>query len=163
MTAHAMAGDRERFLAAGMDDYVSKPLRKEDLLQALEGAGPPGPEDKSEKTFLHSREELLAQCEGDEELMSELVSIFKENTPRIVRSIGEAIEKQDAPALAAHAHKVLSSLGAFGAEPSRRLARRLEQHGQENDFHGARDRLGQLRREIDRICVALTCYGVVAA
>jgi two-component system sensor histidine kinase/response regulator len=76
MTAHAMAGDRERCLAAGMDDYVSKPLRKEDLLRALEGAGPQGLEDKSEKTFLHSRAELLAQCEGDEELMSELVSIF---------------------------------------------------------------------------------------
>jgi signal transduction histidine kinase len=39
MTAHAMAGDRERCLAAGMDDYVSKPLRKEDLLRLLEGAG----------------------------------------------------------------------------------------------------------------------------
>ena len=155
MTAHAMAGDRERCLAAGMDDYVSKPLRKEDLLRALEGAGPQGDEDKSEKIFLYSREELLAQCDGDEELMSELVSIFHDNTPQIVQAIGEAVEKRDAPALAAHAHKLLSSLGAFGAGRARTLALRLEKHGQENDFGGAKERFTELERETDKIYAAL--------
>jgi PAS domain S-box-containing protein len=155
MTAHAMAGDRERCLAAGMDDYVSKPLRKEDLLRTLNGAALRGPEDKSEKIFLHSRAELLAQCEGDEELMSELVSIFKENTPQIVQSIGDAIEKRDAPALAVSAHKLLSSLGAFGARQAGSLALRLERNGQENDFRGTKERFTELERETDRIYAAL--------
>src|SRR5207248_4756120 len=137
MTAHAMAGDRERCIAAGMDDYVSKPLRKEDLLRVLKNAEPQDDEDKGGEISLHSRAELLAQCEGDEELMSELVSIFRENTPQIVQSIGEAIEKRDAPALAISAHKLLSSLGAFGAKEAGSLALRLERHGQESDFGGA--------------------------
>jgi two-component system sensor histidine kinase/response regulator len=155
MTAHAMAGDRERCFAAGMDDYVSKPLRKEDLLRALDGAGVAAIKDESETTLVYGREELLSQCEGDEELMSELVSIFQENTPQIVQSIGDAIEKRDAPALAVSAHKLLSSLGAFGARQAGNLALRLEQHGQENDFRGTKERFTELERETDKIYAAL--------
>jgi signal transduction histidine kinase/CheY-like chemotaxis protein/HPt (histidine-containing phosphotransfer) domain-containing protein len=155
MTAHAMAGDRERCLAAGMDDYVSKPLRKEDLLRALDGATVSAGTDEKETTFLYDREELLSQCEGNEELMSELVSIFQENTPQIVQSIGDAIAKRDAPALAVSAHKLLSSLGAFGAREAGTLARRLERHGQENDFRGTKERFTELEREADKIYAAL--------
>ena len=155
MTAHAMAGDRERCLAAGMDDYVSKPLRKDDLLRALKEAGPQAHQDNNEKTFLHSRAELLSQCDGDEELVSELVSIFQENTPQIVQSIGDAIEKRDAPALAVGAHKLLSSLGAFGARQAGSLALRLERHGQENDFRGTKERFTELERATDKIYAAL--------
>jgi len=154
MTAHAMTGDRDRCLGAGMDDYVSKPLRKEDLLRVLEGAGSGECEEEHETPFLYRREQLLSQCDGDEELLSELVSIFHDNTPQIVRALGEAVEKSDAPALAAQAHKLLSSLGVFGAGRARTLALRLEKHGQDNDFGGARERLTELERETDKIYAA---------
>jgi CheY-like chemotaxis protein/HPt (histidine-containing phosphotransfer) domain-containing protein len=154
MTAHAMAGDRERCLAAGMDDYVSKPLRKEDLLRALEGASVAESDDRTETALFYSREQLLSQCDGDEALMAELVSIFHDNTPQILQAVGEAVEKGDAPALAAQAHKLLSSLGAFGAGHARTLALRLEKHGQENDFGGAKERVTELERETHKIYTA---------
>ncbi|MDP9004573.1 MAG: response regulator, partial [Verrucomicrobiota bacterium] len=163
MTAHAMAGDRERCLAAGMDDYVSKPLRKEDLLRALDGGvGVEVVIEQTEPKLLCSREELLSQCDGDEELMSELVSIFQENTPPMVQAIGEAVEKREAAALATHAHKLLSSLGAFGADRAHTLALRLEKHGQESDFAGARERSAKLEREIDKIYLTLADFVSVA-
>jgi CheY-like chemotaxis protein len=158
MTAHAMAGDRERCLAAGMDDYVSKPLRKEDLLRALDGAGVDGDEDETKTTLLFSREELLSQCGGDEELMRELVSLFHDNTPQIVQAIGEAVAKRNGSGLAAHAHKLLSSLGAFGAGRARTLALRLEKQGQENNFGGAKERFVELERETDKIYPALADF-----
>jgi PAS domain S-box-containing protein len=158
MTAHAMAGDRERCLAAGMDDYVSKPLRKEDLLRALNGVRIQENHSETGGRFLYSREQLLSQCDGDEELMSELVSIFRDHTPEIVQSIGEAVKKRQAPALATQSHKLLSSMGAFGADRARTLALRLEKHGQEQDFDGAKERIGELERETDKIYTALADF-----
>jgi CheY-like chemotaxis protein len=155
MTAHAMAGDRERCLAEGMDDYVSKPLRKEDLLRALEAVSVAEHDDRTEMTPHYNREQLLTQCDGDEDLMAELVSIFRDNTPQIIQAIGEVVEKRDAPGLATQAHKLLSSLGTFGAGRARALALALEKHGQENDFRGAKERFTELERETDKIYAAL--------
>jgi HPt (histidine-containing phosphotransfer) domain-containing protein len=138
-----------------MDDYVSKPLRKDDLLRALTGASAAEQDDRTETTPLYNREQLLSQCDGDEELMSQLVSIFHDNTPLILRAVGEAVEKGDAPALAVQAHKLLSSLGVFGAGRAQTLALRLEKRGQENDFGGARERFTELERETHKIYAAL--------
>jgi CheY-like chemotaxis protein len=156
MTAYAMAGDRERCLAAGMDDYVSKPLRKEDLLRILEGVAIKDDREAHAAASLHSRPELLSLCNGDEKLLTELVSIFHDNTPHIMRAMGEAVDKQDASALAACAHKALSSLGTFGAARGLTLALRLEKQGAENDFSGAKERFTELEREINKIYVALS-------
>jgi signal transduction histidine kinase/CheY-like chemotaxis protein/HPt (histidine-containing phosphotransfer) domain-containing protein len=155
MTAHAMTGDRERCLAAGMDDYVSKPLRKEDLFRALDGAGGKNQAQDIEPAFLHSPEELLSQCDDNQELADELVSLFRDNTPRILRALNAAVEKTDGPALAAQAHSLLSSLAVFGAGRAQSLALCLQKHGRENNFDGAKERFTELERETHKIYAAL--------
>jgi HPt (histidine-containing phosphotransfer) domain-containing protein len=106
---------------------------------------------------------LLSQGDGDEELLRELVSIFRENTPQIVQAIGEAIEPRDARSVAAHAHKRLSSLGAFGAGRAPTLALHLEKHGQENDLGGAKERFTNLEHETDKIYDPLADFVSVVA
>jgi len=155
MTAHAMAGDRERCLAAGMDDYVSKPLRKEDLLRSLRAAQTGEREVKSTEITVHPPGKLLEQCDGDEELAAELVTIFRDSTPSLIEAIGEAVESADGAALTASAHKLLSSLGCFGAAAAHACALDLETRGRTNDFSGTKKAFTALEREIDKVYAAL--------
>ncbi|MEP7015657.1 MAG: response regulator, partial [Verrucomicrobiota bacterium] len=161
MTAHAMIGDRERCIAAGMDDYISKPLGKEDLLRVLTGSkGNPAEKKETIKTTVHGRAKLLDQCGGDEDLLKELIALFREDTPRLFDVIHKAVSKRDAPNLAAGAHKLLSSLGAFGAVNAHNLVLQLEEQGQQANFERAEERVIELGSEIDRINSALAGYSL---
>ncbi len=181
MTAHAMAGDRERCLAAGMDDYISKPLQKEEMLAVLArvagscmwtGPQRPEPEHPSRSAVaaapaeargtrpapifpMHSREDFLEQLDGDEELLQRLIVLFQENTPRLVEQMAAAIEAGEGRALATAAHALLSSLGAFGATEASAITRNLEQLGERNDLASAPSALDELRGVLEEMNSAL--------
>ncbi len=173
MTAHAMTGDRERCLAAGMDDYISKPLQKTELVALLgkiaaqrssvtsgtEPTQPPReslPESARTTLPVFARAELLDQLDDDEELMGRMIALFQEGTPRLAADIRSAIARRDSPALARASHALLSSLGAFGAHEARDLTLQLETQAHDQSHENTGRIFADLERELGAIHGTLT-------
>ena len=123
MTAHAMAGDRERCLKAGMDDYLSKPLRPEELDRVLDKLVGVGPE-PFEALLDDARVTLLRDDYGD--IAGQLASLFTGSTPALLDELDAADADDDAEALRAAAHKLKGSCRNIGASFMATLADSIE-------------------------------------
>jgi len=138
LTAHAMAGDRKRCLAAGMDDYVAKPLRSEELVDALARVVKDNPtpnlqgstttEDVMDVATPMDLSHLRELVGGDEEVMGEILDLFMEDAPRQIAALGEAITQGNWEEARRLAHTLKGSASNVGAEPLRQAAWSLEQH-----------------------------------
>jgi two-component system sensor histidine kinase/response regulator len=173
MTAHAMKGDRERCLEAGMDGYVAKPVRAEDLFREIERhAAPqaespaqpaaPAPNAAAEFDEVLDRAAALAHVEGDTDLLGELVALFLEDCPRLVGAVREALARNDAKALERAAHALKGTLSNFAAVAATAAALRLEQMGHGDNLAQAGEACAALEAEIERLKPLLedTCQGV---
>ena len=138
MTAHAMAGDEEKYLSAGMNGYVSKPVRtgvlraEIDRLTQPRLADTPRPIQREEKYMPNANidlAELLARVENDRELMRELLLIFKEEFPRHLLALRVAVDASDGEKVATEAHTLKGMLCNLAASPAAGAAARLEQLG----------------------------------
>lgn len=98
---------------------------------------------------------MLEQCDGNEELLAQLVALFHENIPVILRGINEATQQRDAGALTARAHKLVGSLGVFGAVRAGDLALQLEAAAQGSDFTGAEERIEKLGSQLTEFTTRL--------
>jgi CheY-like chemotaxis protein len=144
MTAHAMSRDRDRFLAAGMDGYVPKPIRPQDLFAAIDavvaprsGDAPVGLPAAAPREPAIRRDQLLAAFDGNEELLSEIAELFAQDGPRLLTAIRAALTRNDAAALQRAAHELKGSVANFGQSQARVLAERLERMGRDGTLAGA--------------------------
>ena len=163
MTAHAMKGDRDRFLAAGMDGYVAKPVRPHELYAAVEGGDPnaeaelPAPVDVP-----FEWDAALESVGGDEAMLRELAEMFFTECPKLMEQIREHIAGADGPELRRAAHTLKGSAHVFGAEEVAGAAHRLEEIGREEAFADAEEALALLEDEVTRLLPALRTkiYGI---
>jgi PAS domain S-box-containing protein len=157
MTAHAMKGDRERCLAAGMDGYTSKPIRIRDLEQAIaqlispiNSASVSVPEaEQADGVIDHAA--LLAGVEGDRRLVRELIHLFLADCPQGLAKIKDAIRRGDAAALGRAAHALKGSVGNFARKRAFAAAQRLEIMGRDGNLDNAGKAFRTLESELARL------------
>jgi CheY-like chemotaxis protein len=131
MTAHAFAGDRERCLRAGMDDYLSKPLRTEELDAVLERwLSVPATPAPSNGFVDGERTQSIRSIDAG--LVAKLVDTFARTTPPLLDELQAAVERGEGTTVRQLAHKLRGSSETVGAQRLSELARQLE-HGEGTD------------------------------
>jgi CheY-like chemotaxis protein/HPt (histidine-containing phosphotransfer) domain-containing protein len=121
LTARSADGERERCLQAGMDDYLSKPVRAADLFAAIDravsGVGAPRPVEPEEDVpgGPIDEETLLAACDGDDELLRKMGRHFQAFVPGRLAEVGEALRDRDAARLREAGHKLGGMVSSFSA------------------------------------------------
>jgi CheY-like chemotaxis protein len=158
MTAHAMKGDRERCLAAGMDGYISKPIQAEELLKMTESLA--GDHVAIDMTYEPTRPVwdhavALARVDGDETLLCDLARLFCEECPKMLASIRPALSAQDAQQLERSAHSLKGSVATFAAQDAYDAALKLERLARARDLTDAEGAYATLAHEVDRLKLAL--------
>jgi len=151
VTAHALRGDREKCLAAGMDDYLVKPVVAADLYQVIQRWAPPpqpAPQSGDGPTDLPG---VLKAIGGDPKLLERLVESFLRDYPARLEQMRAALGAGDTRALAREAHGLRGAIALFRATEASEEAAHMEALGMDNRLEEAKGALGRLEEKTRRL------------
>jgi CheY-like chemotaxis protein len=168
MTAHALKGDREKCLEAGMDDYVSKPVNPQELVEVVEkcfdGVSREGPVKatvpNSNEKDIFDKSILLGVLSGDEELLKTILQGFFEDTPNQINALKEAQKSGDASQIARQAHPLKSASGSVGATVMQELALQIEAEGEAGNLEPTASLIDALERAFEELKSVLKDQGL---
>jgi PAS domain S-box-containing protein len=153
MTAHAMTGDRERCLAAGMNAYIAKPLHPDELVGMVErtaGAAPVPPVStpNASDEIVFDMARASERIGGDRRLLREMIVIFLDESKALMATVRTAASRRDNDALRQAAHTLKGSLGAIDAVRAFHVAGRLEDAARRGDSVGLPAEIEHLESEM---------------
>ena len=167
MTANSMKGERERCLAAGMDDYLTKPLRSRTLMDALErwvSDDVPVPQSPGAAPQLLLDEAVIAELETlGADVLTSLHAQYFEETAAVVGALREGAAQGDDAGVASGAHALKGTSATVGAALVSQIAAELETIAKAGDLSGAGELLDQLAEALPRTRTALCARGAEPA
>jgi len=151
LTANALAGHHENCLKAGMDDFVTKPIRYHELLAAMQRVVPNLILEKpAASAFDHAA--LMESLGGNTTMLRELVQLsFDSDAPRLLTELREASAKRDPRAVEAACHGLYGLLGELRASRGADMARQLEEGGHASDLTNLDERVAGLLSEMEQL------------
>jgi CheY-like chemotaxis protein/HPt (histidine-containing phosphotransfer) domain-containing protein len=171
LTAHALSGDRERLMAQGMDDYISKPVRAEELVRALEMAVPAasreleasgGPIEAGESMIDQSALDNLIRMvgEGNQALFTDLVETLDQEAAHLIPELKEAVAAGESEQVRRAAHTLKGSCASMGATDLAHLCFEMEMKGKSGDMAGTPELLDEIEAMYAKVIVALRAIQV---
>jgi PAS domain S-box-containing protein len=151
LTANALEGDREACLAAGMDDYISKPIREEELASALRRVAPRRPG----ATLDISALDRLREAVGTEQALAELTRTFLSDTDRLLEELRRDLGAERPQEVRRHAHTLKSTAASFGASELSELCQSLEDLAGKGSLDAAAALLPRIEAEFSRVRTTL--------
>jgi CheY-like chemotaxis protein len=164
MTAHALKGDRERCLAAGMDGYIAKPIQAQELWRIIQDIVPAGPPVEAAVPAVGPVPDVLdpgavlESVGGDGALLQEVVHLFLTQVPRWLADIRDALNRGDAGRVRRVVHTLKGAVSNFGTGAAYRQAERMETLARAGDLAEAAGACADLEAQLNRLLPALAAF-----